>query len=167
VVAGETAGRETRWVGRYGGKIGSGAMWRRTVEGSYGAGMANSAITKAARRAAREGFNAAQEELARRQRANEDDLAKFFAARERIEGLDRWERERIDAVRTQASQRRAEQESQCATALRSMRERGEDLAEIARLTRVDQKTVRELIKSAEQQPAADPASNGKKNHEPK
>jgi len=122
--------------------------------------MANSAITKAARRAAREGFSAAQEELARRQRANEDDLAKFFAARERIEDADRWEKERLEAVKTQAGQRRAAQESQCAAALRAIRDRGEDVAAIARLTRIEPKAVRELLKVADQEPEPDPATNG-------
>jgi HSCB C-terminal oligomerisation domain len=126
-------------------------------------GMANSATTKAARIAARRVVNAAQEELARRQRANVDDLAKFMSARERIEEIERWETERIAAVRTQVSQRRAAQESQCAAALRAMRDRGEDLAEIARLAGIDQKAVRELvkIKAADEKPEP-PATDGKK-----
>jgi len=127
--------------------------------------MANSATTKAARTAARKVVTAAQEELARRQRANVEDLAKFFAARDRIEETDRWEAERLAVVRAQASQRRAAQESQCAAALQAMRDRGEDLAEIARLTGIDQKAVRERIKMAEQTPRSEcePAAGHERN----
>jgi hypothetical protein len=56
--------------------------------------MGNKAITKEARRAAREAAAASQEELARRTRANVEDLAAFFSAREREDALEAWLTER-------------------------------------------------------------------------
>jgi hypothetical protein len=50
--------------------------------------MANKAITKEARRAARAAAVAAQEELARRTRANVEDLATFFSARDRADAVE-------------------------------------------------------------------------------
>lgn len=119
--------------------------------------MANSATTKAARRAAREAGVAAQEELARRTRANVQDLATFFSAHERAEAVDKWLRERTEALREQAAQRREEQRHQCGAALRSMRDRGESLREIAKMAGVAEKMVRELIKTGE--PRAAPVAS--------
>jgi hypothetical protein len=56
--------------------------------------MANKAITKEARRAARMAAPPAQEELARRTRANVENLATFFSARERADAVDGWLAER-------------------------------------------------------------------------
>jgi hypothetical protein len=111
--------------------------------------MGNKAITKEARRAAREAAAAAQEELARRTRANVEDLAAFFSARERAEGVEQWLAERQQVLRAQAAQRRGEQRVQCGRALRSMRDRGESVREIARMARVAEKTARELIREAD------------------
>jgi hypothetical protein len=63
--------------------------------------MGNKAITKEARRAAREAAAAAQEELARRTRASVEDLAAFFSARERADAVDEWLGERQQALREQ------------------------------------------------------------------
>jgi hypothetical protein len=114
--------------------------------------MGNKAITKEARRAAREAAAASQEELARRTRANVEDLAAFFSARERSDAVDEWLAERQQTLREQAAQRRGEQRVQCGRALRSMRDRGESLREIARMAGVTDKTVRELIREAEAAP---------------
>ena len=111
--------------------------------------MGNKAITKEARRAARSAAAASQEELARRTRANVEDLATFFSARERAEAVDEWLAERRQALREQAAQRRGQQRVQCGRALHAMRERGESLREIARMAGVPDKTVRELIREAE------------------
>jgi hypothetical protein len=111
--------------------------------------MGNKAITKEARRAARSAAAASQEELARRTRANVEDLAAFFSARERAEAVDEWLAERRQALREQAAQRRGQQRVQCGRALHAMRERGESLREIARMAGVPDKTVRELIREAE------------------
>jgi hypothetical protein len=114
--------------------------------------MGNAAITKAARRAAREAAAAAQQEQARRTRANVEDLATFFSARERADAVDAWLTERQHVLREQAAQRRSEQRVQCGRALRSMRDRGESLREVARLAGVAEKTARELIRVADAAP---------------
>ncbi len=111
--------------------------------------MGNQAITKEARRAARSAAAASQEELARRTRANVEDLATFFSARERADAVDEWLAERQQALREQAAQRRGQQRVRCGRALHAMRERGESLREIARMSGVPDKTVRELIREAE------------------
>src|SRR5262245_36974093 len=87
--------------------------------------MASGATTKAARKAAREATVAAQEEIAQRTRANMEDLALFFSARQRADAVDDWLQERVQPLREQADQRRADQLRQCGVALRTMRDRGE------------------------------------------
>lgn len=105
---------------------------------------------------------AAQEELARRTKANVEDLATFFSAHERAEAVEEWLRERTEALREQAAQRREEQRRQCGVALRSMRDRGESLREIAKMAGIAEKSVRELIKAAESSsaPVAPAEGNG-------
>jgi hypothetical protein len=129
--------------------------------------MTNKAITKEARRAAREAAAAAQEELARRTRANVEDLATFFSARERADAVDEWLAERQQLLREQAAQRRGEQRVQCGRPLRAMRDRGETVREIARMAGVAQKTVREMIKEADAIPeAGEPPESAKRTGEP-
>jgi hypothetical protein len=111
--------------------------------------MGNKAISKEARRAAREAAAASQAELARRTRANVEDLARFFSARERADGVDEWFSERQHALREQAALRRGEQRVQCGLALRAMRDRGQSLREVARMAGVAEKTARELIREAD------------------
>jgi hypothetical protein len=62
-------------------------------------GMASSATTKAARRAAREAVVAAQADLARRNRANMDDLAVFLSARHRADAVDDWFKDRVAVLK--------------------------------------------------------------------
>jgi len=111
--------------------------------------MKNKAISTQARRAARQAAWAAQEELARRTRANMQDLARFFSARERADGVDEWFATREQELREQAAQRRDEQRVQCGLALRSMRDRGQSLREVARMAGVAEKTARELIRATD------------------
>lgn len=111
--------------------------------------MGNKAVSKQARRAARQAATAAQEEVIRRTKANVEDLAAFFDARERCEAVDAWLAERQQAVAEQAAQRRSVQRRQCGSALRAMRDRGETLREIARMAGISEKAVRELIRAAE------------------
>jgi hypothetical protein len=110
--------------------------------------VANGATTKAARRAARAAAVAAQEELARRTRANMEDLAVFFSAREHADSVDDWLAERVAALQAQAAQRRDGHRRQCGIALRSMRDRGQTVREIAAMTGVAEKAVRDLIRAA-------------------
>ncbi|MDV3133347.1 hypothetical protein [Mycobacterium sp. 29Ha] len=123
--------------------------------------MASGATTKAARRAAREAVVAAQADLARRNRANMDDLAVFLSARQRADAVDDWFKERVAGLKVQADERRAGQLRECGVALRAMRDRGESVREIARMAGIGEKTVRELIRSAGAEDAtADEAAPG-------
>jgi hypothetical protein len=137
-------------------------VWRVVVGeefGGFGCGIAvlvrfsvvvvaSGATTKAARRAARAAAVAAQEALARRTRANMEDLAVFFSARERADSVDEWLAERVAALQAQAAQRRDGHRRQCGIALRSMRDRGESLRDIARMAGVGEQAVRDLIRAA-------------------
>lgn len=121
--------------------------------------MGNKAVSKEARRAAREAATAAQQEVIQRTKANVEDLAAFFDARERAEAVDEWLAERQQALAEQAARRRAAQRLGCGTALRAMRDRGETLREIARMAGISEKAVRELIRESESpEPAPAPAS---------
>jgi len=97
---------------------------------------------------------AAQEELARRMRANEGDLVAFFSAKQRADEVDEWLQDRVKALHAQAEKRRAEEHQRCGAALRAIRARGESLVEITRITGIQQRAVRDLITLAEQSPAA-------------
>jgi hypothetical protein len=114
-------------------------------------GMGHSATTKAARRAARVAAVAAQEELARRTRANVEDLAAYFSAQQRAEAVDDWLKEKVQVLAGQAGRRRLEQRRRCGAALRSMKDRGESLREIAGMAGIGEKAVRELIRLAERE----------------
>lgn len=118
--------------------------------------MANSRVSKAARKAAREAAAAAQEEQARRQKANVEDLARFFTAKQRVDDVDDWLAERVEELKARAAQRRDEERTACGVALKAMQDRGESVREIARMAGVGEKMVRELIKLAVE-PAAEAA----------
>src|SRR6476659_4491170 len=107
--------------------------------------MGNGATTKAAR-AAREAVVAAQADLARRNRANMDDLAVFLSARQRADGVDDWFNERVAALKAQADERRAGQLRECGVALRAMKVRGESVRDIARMDGIREKMARVLIR---------------------
>lgn len=111
--------------------------------------MANTVISKQARRAAREAASAAQNDLVRRTRANVEDLGRFFSARERVEAVDGWLEARQQVLREDAERRRGAQRVVCGQALAAMRDRGESLREIARMADVSEKQARELIREAE------------------
>jgi hypothetical protein len=111
--------------------------------------MGNTAVSKQARRAAREAAAAAQEEVIRRTRANVEDLAAFFDARDRADAVVGWLAERQQALREQAAQRRLAHRVQCGTALRAMRDRGETVREIARMAGISEKAVRDVIRETD------------------
>lgn len=111
--------------------------------------MANTAISKQARRAAREAASAAQDEVVRRTRANVEDLGRYFSARERVEAVDGWLEARQQVLREDADRRRGAQRVVCGQALAAMRDRGESLREIARMAKLSEKQARELIREAE------------------
>lgn len=111
--------------------------------------MGNQAISKQARHAARQAAGAAQDKFEQRQRANVQDLATFFTARERADAVDAWLASREIGLREQADSRRREHRVRCGHALRAMRDRGESVREIARMAGVAEKTARELIREAD------------------
>ena len=117
---------------------------------------------KAARRAAREAAVAAQAELARRTRANMDDLAVFFSAQQRAEAVDDWLRERVAALHEQAAVRRGQHRRQCGAALAAMQQRGQSLREIAAMAGIGEKAVRDFINGAGE-PGGEPAAWAKVN----
>lgn len=111
--------------------------------------MTNTTISKHARQAARKAAAAAAEELAARNRANVEDLATFFNAHERADGVDEWLAERQAALQEQARQRRSGFVRDGGLALRAMRARGESVREIAAMTGQTEKGVRDAIRAAE------------------
>jgi hypothetical protein len=62
--------------------------------------------------------------------------------------------ERQQLLGEQAARRRGEQRLQCGLALRAMRDRGESVGEIARIVGIAERTVRELIRDADEMPAS-------------
>ncbi|GLB85605.1 MULTISPECIES: hypothetical protein [Mycobacterium] len=123
--------------------------------------MANTVISKQARRAAREAASAAQDDVVRRTRANVEDLGRYFSARERVEAVDGWLAARQQVLREDAERRRGAQRVVCGQALAAMRDRGEPLREIARMAKLSEKQARELIREAEAaaQDATPPAAD--------
>jgi hypothetical protein len=109
---------------------------------------------KAARKAARESALAANADLARRTKLNVEDLTRFFASTSRADGVDEWLAARVAALQEQAARRREAERRQAGAALAAMRERGEQVRDIARLAQISDKLVRELIRLAESVPAA-------------
>ena len=116
--------------------------------------MATTTSAKAARRAARESALAANADLARRTRLNVEDLTRFFASSSRADGVDEWLADKVAALKEQAARRREAERRQAGAALAAMRERGEQVRDIARLARISDKQVRELIRLAESAPTA-------------
>jgi hypothetical protein len=115
--------------------------------------MATTTSAKAARKAARESALAANADLARRTKLNVEDLTRFFASTSRADGVDEWLAAKVAALKEQAGRRREAERRQAGAALAAMRERGEQVRDIARLARISDKQVRELIRLAESGPA--------------
>jgi hypothetical protein len=111
--------------------------------------MATTTSAKAARKAARESALEANAELARRTKLNVDDLTTFFASTARADSVDDWLNEKIAALKEQAAKRRDAERRQAGVALAAMRERGEQVRDVARLARISEKQVRDLIRHAE------------------
>lgn len=103
---------------------------------------------------------ATQEELVRQARANEDDLAAFFAAKQRADDVDTWLQDRVKALHAQAEKRRTEEHRRCGTAMRALRARGQSLVELARITGLPQRGVRDLIKLADETSASPDQQSG-------
>jgi hypothetical protein len=102
----------------------------------------------AARRRVREAQAKAQQQRARREAANVEDMATFLVARGRLAGVDRWEAERVSQVGAEASRRRDEHRLAAAAALVRMRARGETASAIAELAETTETEVRAYLKLA-------------------
>jgi arsenate reductase-like glutaredoxin family protein len=111
--------------------------------------MATTTSAKAARKAARESALAANADLVRRTKLNVEDLTKFFASMSRADGVNEWLNEEVEALKELAAKRRDTERRQAGVALAAMRERGEQVRDIARLARINERQVRELIRLAE------------------
>ncbi|WP_179476368.1 hypothetical protein [Mycolicibacterium vinylchloridicum] len=105
--------------------------------------------SKSAVRAAREAVKASQKEVLERAARNAEDLAVFFSSRERLDTVDEWLETKIAGLKEQADGKRAEHRRTAGRAVIALRDRGETLRDIARLTGVSEKALRELIRFAE------------------
>ncbi|HUO39939.1 MAG TPA: hypothetical protein VMU34_19800 [Mycobacterium sp.] len=108
--------------------------------------MGNVQNKAAARRAVREAHARAQEERARRERENIEDLAAFLVARDRLAAVDEWQAERVAGILAEAARRRDEHRVVAATAVCRIHERGGAVIDIARLTSVSEMEVRGYLK---------------------
>lgn len=113
------------------------------------------AKSKTAVRAAREAVRASQKEVLERAARNAEDLAVFFSSRERLDGVDDWLESKIAGLREQAEVKRAEHRRTAGVALAALRDRGETMRDISRLTGMGEKALRELVRFAE--PSSQPA----------
>ncbi|ULN44753.1 hypothetical protein MI149_30120 (plasmid) [Mycolicibacterium crocinum] len=114
--------------------------------------------SKSAVRAAREAVKASQKEVLERAARNAEDLAVFFSSRERLDAVDEWLDTKIAGLKEQADGKRAEHRRTAGLAVIALRDRGETLRDIARLTGVGEKALREWIRFAESS-VADDATN--------
>lgn len=136
----------------YGDRRGGGeswARWWRTGDGrSYGPAMANIQSRAAARKRVRESQARAQEERARRERENLEDMATFLVSRNRIATVDDWQAERVAQAAAEAARRRDEHRRAAAAALARIRARGETISAIAQVAETTEGEVRSYLKLA-------------------
>jgi hypothetical protein len=90
----------------------------------------------AARKAVREASAEAQQERARRERDNIEDLATYLVAGDRLAAVDDWEAEKVAGIAAAAAQRRDEHRGVAADAICRIRERGVTVADIAKLASI-------------------------------
>lgn len=108
----------------------------------------NTQSMAAARRRVREAQAKAQEERARRERDNVEDMATFLVARNRLAAVNVWEAERVSQVGAEAERRRDEHRAAAASALARMHARGETVSVIASLAETTDTEVRSYLKLA-------------------
>ena len=119
----------------------------------YGPGM-NTSSMAAARRRVREARAKAQQERARRERDNVEDMATILVARHRLAGVDDWEAERVSQLGAEARRRRDEHRLAAASALARIHARGEAVGAIAQLAEATEAEVRAYLKLARANDAA-------------
>jgi hypothetical protein len=102
----------------------------------------------AARKAVREASAKAQEERARRERENIEDLATFLVARDRLAAVDDWEAEKVAGIAAAAARRRDEHRGVGAEAIRRIRDRSVSVADVAKLANIIAREVRAYLKAS-------------------
>jgi len=120
--------------------------------------MGNVQSMAAARKAVREAHARTQEERARRERENIEDLAAFLVARDRLAAVDEWEADKVAGIAAVAAGRRDEHRGVAAAALGRIRERGETVAGIAKLAGITDAEVRVYLKVSAARRGGDAAS---------
>ncbi|AFM20141.1 hypothetical protein Mycch_5473 (plasmid) [Mycolicibacterium chubuense NBB4] len=104
--------------------------------------------SKSAVRAAREAVKASQKEVLERAARNAEDLAVFFSSRERLDAVEEWLEAKTAGLKEQAEGKRAEHRRTAGLAVIALRDRGETLRDISRLTGANEKALRELTACA-------------------
>ena len=99
----------------------------------------------------------AAEERKRREIKNVSDLTTFVVETAKLDGVDGWERSRLQKVREDAEARRQEHRVNAGKALQAMRLRGETIAAISQQAGVSAAVVRRLLQAAAKDA---PASSG-------
>jgi len=102
----------------------------------------------AARKRVRESQARAQEDRARRERENLEDMATFLVRRNRTAAVDDWQAERVAQVAAEAARRRDEHRRAAAAALARIRARGETISAIAQVAETTESEVRSYLKLA-------------------
>lgn len=110
--------------------------------------MANIQSRAAARKRVRESQATVQEERARRERDNLEDMATFLVSRNRIAAVDDWQAGRVAQVAAEAARRRDEHRKAAGAALARIRARGETISAIAQLAEATGSEVRSYLKLA-------------------
>jgi hypothetical protein len=110
--------------------------------------MANIQSRAAARKRVRESQARAQEERARRERENLEDMATFLVSRNRIATVDDWQADRVAQAAAEAARRRDEHRRAAAAALARIRARGETISAIAQVAETTESEVRSYLKLA-------------------
>lgn len=91
---------------------------------------------------------AAAEARKRREIANVGDLTTFVVETAKLDGVDAWERERLEKVRADAEARRRKHRVNAGRALQAMRRRGETIASIAAQAGMSTAVVRGFLQAA-------------------
>ena len=105
--------------------------------------------SKSAVRAAREAVKASQREVLERTARDAEDLAVFFSSRERLDAVEEWLEAKIAGLEVQAEGKRAEHRRAAGLAVIALRDRGQTLRDVARLTGLSERALRELIRCAD------------------
>lgn len=112
------------------------------------------------RRKVRDAQAQVNRERLKRESDNREDMVAFLVAEQKLSAVSAWEAERQAQVRLDGEQRRAEQRLEGARALARMRDRGETVADIARLGGCSVKLVRRYLKELQSAAHASGTASG-------